>query len=100
MAHAVHQQPLGQAYLRGSKPDTKGVVHDRAHARHLGAERVVEAVDRSGPALQHGIAVAADEAHRGSTPRGHLRVEMVVFLVCLFRILYDFDWLFGHALRV
>ena len=74
-ADAVDEQPLRDAELRRREPHAEGVVHDPGHPAYLPAERIVEAIDRGGARLQHGVAKAADEGHRGGAPGLHLGVE-------------------------
>ena len=53
----------------------------RHHALDLGAQRVVEAIHRRGARLEHRVAEAADERHRGSPPGCYLRVEWSLLLL-------------------
>ena len=71
----VHQHALGDAELRCREPHPEGVGHDPGHPRDLVAQRLVEAVDGRRAALQHRVAVAADERHRRHSPGLELRIE-------------------------
>jgi hypothetical protein len=66
----VHDPELGRR-----EADPERVVHELAHAPHLLAQRVVEALDGQRAALERGVAVLADEAQRGVAPRARLGVQ-------------------------
>ena len=64
MLDAVNQQARQPSELRGRQPDAQRVAHQRAHARDLGPQRVVEDVDLAGPRTQDRVAVLDDVTQR------------------------------------
>ena len=90
-AHAVDEQLLRDADLGGGEADAERVVHERGHAIDLVAERVVEAIDLSGPALQDRVAVAADVSKSRSAPGSNLGIEHLVLVVLIIGVGRDFD---------
>ena len=59
-------------------------MHEPGHARDLALQPVVEAVDLGGAALEHRVAEAADERHRGRAARLDLGIERRRGLLVLF----------------
>jgi hypothetical protein len=90
-----------EAQLGSGETDAVGVAHDPGHAAHLPAQRVVEAVHRSGARLQNRIAELADERHGRNAARLRLGIERRSLFELGFLVLQLRRFgLFGHLGRV
>ena len=85
---------MHDAQLRGRQADPDRVAHDPRHPGDLGAQLLVEALDRHRPGLQHRIAELAHHCQRRGAPRRGLGIERRTLLVDL--VGHLLNGLFGH----
>ena len=76
LLHPVDEHAVQDADLGGGQPDAERVDHQLAHPRDLRAQRLVEAIDRARPRLEHRIAELPHLGQSGAAPCGDLRIEL------------------------
>jgi hypothetical protein len=72
---AIDEQALRDPELGRREADADGVLHDRGHPADLGAQRIVEAIDRGCARLEHRVPELAYQGHRRHAARFDLRIE-------------------------